>query len=137
LFQSVGDVGLDGIDPAGATGVEGDVPGDRQQPGVDGTAPWVIARGMAPCPDERFLGQILGDRSVADDRSGQTEHAPLVATHERCSCFLIADGERREQHVVIDVPHGSDPRTKERSTTVVNPVRRWCDRPQAFLNNEG
>ena len=56
------------------------------QPG----APAVEDAGMAPCPEERLLGDVLGQDRVPDHAQCQTVDAALVATHKSHSCLLVA-----------------------------------------------
>ena len=52
-------------------GVDGDVAGDRQQPRGDRAAHAVVRRRRPPRPQERLLGDVVGERRIAGDRRGR------------------------------------------------------------------
>ena len=60
---------------------------------------------MAPGPQERLLGDVLGGAGLAHDRERQPEHPPLEAAHECRGRFGIAGCQAGEQGVVGDGPH--------------------------------
>ena len=61
--------------------VDGQVPGDREEPGRGRCPPGVVGRGVAPGPREGFLGNVLGAGGVAEDRERQPVHLALVAAN--------------------------------------------------------
>ena len=62
--------------------VDGEVTGDRQEPGRDAAATWIVGSGVPPGPHERLLGHILGGGLVAHDRQHQAVDPRLEAPYE-------------------------------------------------------
>ncbi len=73
--------------PPPGDGVDGEVVGDPVQPCSDWSVGAVVRRG-AECAEERFLGDVLGERVIAGDAEGSAEYESLMARHE------LAEGVR-------------------------------------------
>ena len=84
----------------GPHGVDGDVARDRQQPRGDRAAHDVVRRRRPPRPQERLLGDVVGERRIARDGEGEPEHLRLEAPHERRRRVGVLDGQPGDERVV-------------------------------------
>ena len=64
----------------------------------------VVGAGVAPDAGEGLLGDLLGDRGLADDRQGEPVDAPLKAAHERGRAARVTRRETGEQCLVGRYP---------------------------------
>src|SRR5918996_1529949 len=81
-------------------GVQGDVPGDGQEPG-DHPASGGVERGrMPPGPQEALLRHFFRQVRISQDRHGEAEHPALEPAHECGRAVRIARGQAREQGLI-------------------------------------
>src|ERR671918_771595 len=91
--------------PAQPQGVQGDVPGDGQEPG-DHPASGGVERGrMPPGPQEGLLRHFFRQVRISQDRHGEAEHPALEPANERGRAVRIARGQAREQGLIGEGPH--------------------------------
>ena len=93
-------VGRDHDGPALADGVDGDVPGDAQEPAVDAPPPDIEGVGVAPGADHRLLGGVLRRPGIAQHGEGEPVHPPLVAGHEGGGRRRVRCREPGQEHLV-------------------------------------
>ena len=85
---------------ASPDGVDGEVPGDRQQPGRDVSAASVEGRRVAPGSQQRFLRDVLGGTGLAHDGEGQSEDPTLEPLDEGGRGVRVRQPEASEQRGV-------------------------------------
>ena len=74
--------------------------GDREHPGAHRAAARVVDRGVPPRPDQRLLGDVLGQGGIGHHGEGQAEDPRLVPAHEHEPGPIIAVSHACEEGLV-------------------------------------
>jgi hypothetical protein len=83
-----------------AEGVDGQVAGDREEPGRHRAPTRIVRLGVPPGPRQRFLGDILGQSGVADHAERQAVDATLEPADEGGGGATVACAETSQQGLV-------------------------------------